>query len=92
MVYLNVAANWAAFAQVNFNVFAPARVGRPWGQFTLTCAEESMEPSSVAVQQEMMGAVTASNVSLVKGASEPWDSVLLARLRFKPDIAEPTSL
>jgi hypothetical protein len=51
-----------------------------------------MEPSSGTVRREMMGAVTASNVSLVKGASEQWDSVLLARLRFKPDIPEPTSL
>ena len=43
-------------------------------------------------QQDMVGAVTASNVSLAKNSSEAWDSVLLARLRFKPDITEPTSL
>ena len=51
-----------------------------------------MEPSRDTVQQDMVGAVTASNVSLVKNSSGPWDSVLLARLRFKPDIPEPTSL
>ncbi|KAI9434573.1 hypothetical protein H4582DRAFT_1818451 [Lactarius indigo] len=78
--------------QVNFNVFASAHVARPWGEFTLTSAEQAMEPSGDTVQQDMVGAVTASNVSLVKNSSEPWDSVLLARLRFKPDIAEPTSL
>jgi len=78
--------------QVNFSVFAPARVGHPWGQFTLTSAEQGMQPSSSAVMQDMVGAVTANNVSLVKGSSEPWDSVLLARLRFKPDLPEPTSL
>ncbi|KAH9014502.1 hypothetical protein EDB85DRAFT_1876352 [Lactarius pseudohatsudake] len=78
--------------QVTFNVFASAHVARPWGEFALTSAEQVMEPSRDPVQQDMVGAVTASNVSLVKNSSEPWDSVLLARLRFKPDIPEPTSL
>ncbi|KAH9985258.1 hypothetical protein BJV77DRAFT_1084863 [Russula vinacea] len=79
--------------QVNFNVFSPARVGRAWGEFTLTSAEQGLQPSSETDQQALMvGAVTANNVSLVKGSSEPWDSVLLARLRFKPDSPEPTSL
>jgi len=78
--------------QVNFNVFASPRAGDPWGEFTLTSAEQAMVPSRDTVQQEMVGAVTASNVSLVKNSSESWDSVLLARLRFKPDIPEPTSL
>lgn len=79
--------------QVNFNVFSPARVGRTWGEFTLTSAEQGLEPSSETEQQDLMvGAVTASNVSRVKGSSEPWDSVLLARLRFKPDSLETTSL
>lgn len=73
-------------------MFAPARVGHPWGEFTLTSAEQGMQPSSSAVMQDMVGAVTAKKVSLVKGSSEPWDSVLLARLRFKPDSPEPTSL
>lgn len=74
-------------------MLSPARVGRVWGQFTLTSAEEGLQPSSETAQQAtMVGAVTASNVSLVKGSSEPWDSVLLARLRFKPDVPEPTSL
>ena len=78
--------------QVNFNVFASPHVGRPWGEFTLSSAEQEMEPSMDTVQQDMVGAVTASNVSLVKNSSEPWDSVLLARLRFKPDLPESTSL
>ena len=74
-------------------MFSPARVGRAWGQFTLTSAEQGLQPSSETEQQDLMvGAVTANNVSLVKGSSEPWDSVLLARLRFKPDLPEPTSL
>jgi abelson tyrosine-protein kinase 1/abelson tyrosine-protein kinase 2 len=74
-------------------VLSPARVGRAWGQFTLTSAEQGLQPSSETEQHDLMvGAVTASNVSFVKGSSEPWDSVLLARLRFKPDLPEPTSL
>jgi len=95
------APNYASFVshshpdgQVNFNVFASPQVGQPWGEFTLTSAEQTMESSTDTVQQEMVGAVTASNVSLVqvKNSSESWDSILLARLRFKPDIPEPTSL
>lgn len=74
-------------------MFSPARVGRTWGEFTLTSAEQGLEPSNETEQPNLMvGAVTASNVSRVKVSSEPWDSVLLARLRFKPDLPEPTSL
>ncbi|KAI9433101.1 hypothetical protein F5148DRAFT_1269391 [Russula earlei] len=78
--------------QVNFNVFSPPRVGRPWGQFELTSAEQAIPLSTGTFQQAMVGAVTADKVSLVKNSSELWDSVLLARLRFKPDVPEPTSL
>ena len=74
-------------------MFSPARVGHTWGEFALTSAEQGLVPSNETEQQDLMvGAVTASNVSRVKGSSEPWDSVLLARLRFKPDLPEPTSL
>ena len=74
-------------------MLSPARVGRAWGKFTLTSAEQGLQPSSEADQQDLMvGAMTANNVSSVKGSSDPWDSVLLARLRFKPDLPEPTSL
>ena len=73
-------------------MFAPARVGDAWGQFTLTSAEQAVPPSSGMGTQDMVGADTAQNVSVVKSSSEPWDSVLLARLRFKPDTPEPTSL
>ena len=81
-----------SYSQVNFNVFASPHEGDPWGEFTLTSAEQAMDPSMDTGQQDMVGAVTASNVSLAKNSSEAWDSVLLARLRFKPDITEPTSL
>ncbi len=74
-------------------MFSPARVGRTWGEFTLTSAEQGLKPlSETELQDLMVGAETASNVSRVKGSSESWDSVLLARLRFKPDLPEPTSL
>ncbi len=74
-------------------MFSPARVGRAWGEFTLTSAEQGLEPSSKMGQQDLMlDALTANNVSIVRDSSEPWDSVLLARLRFKPDLPEPTSL
>jgi hypothetical protein len=55
--------------------------------------EQGLQPSSETEQQDLMvGAVTANYVSFVNGSYEPWDSVLLARLCFKLDIPEPTSL
>jgi abelson tyrosine-protein kinase 1 len=39
----------------------------------------------------MANCQSANKVSMV-GGSDTWDTVLLAPLRFKPDVSEPTSL
>jgi hypothetical protein len=39
----------------------------------------------------MVNCQSANKVSMV-GGSNTWETVLLARLRFKPDVSEPTSL
>ncbi|KAI0049057.1 hypothetical protein FA95DRAFT_1538888 [Auriscalpium vulgare] len=80
--------------QVNFNIYNATKVGQTWGQFSFTAAAQ---PSASVLggpiyHEEMVGnTVSADKVSRVK-ASGPWDTVLLARLRFKPDATEPTSL
>ncbi|THH14319.1 hypothetical protein EW146_g5999 [Bondarzewia mesenterica] len=81
--------------QVNFNVYTGARPGEKWGAFSTTTADLS---SSIIggpmYREEMIGdSLSASKVSQVKvSSSSAWDTVLLARLRFKTDAAEPTSL
>jgi abelson tyrosine-protein kinase 1 len=75
--------------QAHFNVFSSPKGGRPWGTFTTdTNLPEGSGPN---YDEDVPGnPVSASKVSLV-GRSR-WDTVLMARLRFKPDVAEPTSL
>lgn len=45
-------------------------------------------PSYDLEELEEIPRISASKVSCHGG---PWDAVLLARLRFKPDVLEPTS-
>ncbi|EIM84603.1 uncharacterized protein STEHIDRAFT_100616 [Stereum hirsutum FP-91666 SS1] len=81
--------------QINFNVYTGARPGQPWGYFSTTStATLSNSMLGGPVYHESMEGNTdsASKVSSVQSSSAPWDTVLLARLRFKPDVAEPTSL
>lgn len=73
--------------QAHFNVFSAPKTGQPWGTFTTDAEVEGGGPS---YHEPLHGAqVSASQVSATGG---PWDTVLVARLRFKPDVAEPTSL
>lgn len=74
--------------KAHFEVFASLRNGQPWGKFTVSAEaapggpnypEESTIPFSY---NEKVSAVS----------SEDWHSLLLARLRFKPDAPDPTSL
>lgn len=95
------AADYALFVshshpdgQVNFNVFASSKLGQPWGEFSTTTATDlSASAMSGPVYHEEVPRVQAnSKVSRVRKASEPWDTVLVARLRFAPDREEPTVL
>jgi hypothetical protein len=77
------------FRQAHFNVFSAQKKGHPWGTFTTDtniptgcggpCYDEPIREESDS----------DSRVSVV---GEPQKAILLARLRFKPDVMEPTSL
>ncbi|KAH7911476.1 hypothetical protein BJ138DRAFT_1135374 [Hygrophoropsis aurantiaca] len=80
--------------QAYFNVFSPPKVGRAWGTFTTDSVSSS--ESGPSYHEEVPGnAVFAGKISDSRGgnvSSSKWDSLILARLRFKPDVDEPTSL
>jgi len=73
-----------------FNVYATAKDGQPWGVFTTVLASDDPEhgPSYDEPNIEVENRAEATKVSCHGG---PSDTVLLARLRFKPDVLEPTS-
>ncbi|KAK2463882.1 hypothetical protein APHAL10511_004054 [Amanita phalloides] len=75
--------------QVHFNVYAAPRNGQPWGAFT---TDTQVSPKIGGPVYHEALSVTPSSASRVSAAGEGWNSVILARLRFKPDIPEPTSL
>jgi hypothetical protein len=77
--------------QAHFNVFSSPKAGQAWGTFT-TDTEFPEDFRGPSYHEEVPGnPLSASKVSTVGGSSK-WDTVLLARLRFKPDVLEPTSL
>lgn len=74
--------------RVLFNAYSSPQKGQFWGAFNTDTEVDSGGPS---YQEEQMPADSV-NASKVSRWHMGWDSVLLARLRFKPDVAEPTSL
>lgn len=77
--------------QVNFNVFSSAKPGQTWGEFSTT-TESSMTIPGPIYNEPVPIPLSESKVSVVKRTTEPWDTVLIARLRFPPDKDIPTSL
>jgi hypothetical protein len=72
--------------QAHFNVFSSPKSHQPWGTFTT-----DTELGGPSYHEPVPGSpVSASKIS--SQGSYPWNTVLVARLRFKPDILEPTSL
>lgn len=75
---------------MHFNVYSSAKTGQDWGTFTVD-TEMPPELGGPSYHEEIPGnRMSANKVSKVT-SNIPWDSVLLARLRFKPDVSEPTS-
>ncbi|KAL0952988.1 hypothetical protein HGRIS_007199 [Hohenbuehelia grisea] len=74
--------------QAHFNIYSSQREGQPWGTFT-TDTEVSPGLAGPSYHEELGDIQCASKVSVSGGA---WDTVLIAKLRFKPDVLEPTSL
>ena len=78
--------------QVNFNVFTGSRVGQKWGEFSTSTDLGMAAPGGPAYTEEVPLADFYSHVSIVKKPSDPWDTVLIARLRFPTDKDEATIL
>ncbi|KAJ7647115.1 hypothetical protein FB45DRAFT_1099808 [Roridomyces roridus] len=75
--------------QAHFNVFSSTKSGQPWGTFTTDTGSELAGP--YYHEPSVGNPLSASKVSSSSGGSV-WDTVLVARLRFKPDVTEPTSV
>lgn len=73
--------------QAHFNVFQSPKNGQPWGTFTT----DTQLPRGLAGpsynEPSCASAISASKVSKSGG---PCHTVLIAKLRFKPDVLEPT--
>lgn len=75
--------------QAHFNVFSSAKTGNPWGTFTTDTALAAEFGGPSYCEPEAGSALCVSKVSNEDG---PRKTVLVAKLRFKPDVLEPTSL
>ncbi|KAJ6553853.1 hypothetical protein B0H10DRAFT_2169714 [Mycena sp. CBHHK59/15] len=73
--------------QAHFNVFSSPKASQPWGTFTTDAEPEQGGPS---YHEPIHG--TPLSASKVSASGGQWDTVLVARLRFKPDVLDPTSL
>ncbi|KAF8147822.1 hypothetical protein B0H34DRAFT_738281 [Crassisporium funariophilum] len=89
------APNYALFVShshpeghAHFNVYSTPKSGQPWGMFT-TDTEVPRELGPL--YDDEPGDVARLSASKVSSHGGPWDTVLMARLRFKPDVLEPTS-
>ncbi|TFK79567.1 hypothetical protein K466DRAFT_570161 [Polyporus arcularius HHB13444] len=78
--------------QVDFNVYSATRVGQPWGEFTFSFDLSSSFYGGPKYDDEPLADPQYAKKVSSFGNNGRWESVLLARLRFKPDQAEPTSL
>ncbi|KAH8825809.1 hypothetical protein DL96DRAFT_1670173 [Flagelloscypha sp. PMI_526] len=78
--------------QAHFNVFSSPRNGEPWGVFSTDTAIPQEIGGPDYSETNTIKPRTASKVSKTRSNGDKWDTLLVARLRFKPDIAEPTSL
>ncbi|KIP06901.1 hypothetical protein PHLGIDRAFT_106442 [Phlebiopsis gigantea 11061_1 CR5-6] len=78
--------------QVNFNVFTGSQVGQKWGEFSTSTDLAMAAPDGPAYKEEVPLADFWPRISKVKEPGEPWDTVLIARLRFPTDKDEATIL
>ncbi|KAF6756188.1 TKL/TKL-ccin protein kinase [Ephemerocybe angulata] len=72
----------------HFNVYASPKPGQPWGTFTTDSQSLRETGPSYDETNDSRARLEASKVSIHGGS---WDTVLIARLRFKPDATEPTA-
>jgi len=75
--------------QVHFDAAFSPRNGQPWGVFKTDTVIPVGGPS---YSEDVQGAPKWAEKVSPSQASKPWDTVLLARIRFKPDSDQPTAL
>jgi hypothetical protein len=75
--------------QLHFDVYAVPRNAQPWGVFSI---DTQMSPKMGGPIYLESVNVTPSSAFRISNSGDGWNTVLLARLRFKPDSPEPTSL
>ncbi|KAF9647369.1 hypothetical protein BDM02DRAFT_2705085 [Thelephora ganbajun] len=77
--------------QAHFEVFASPRNGQPWGKFAVSTDTTPSVLRGPNYREE--STIPFSYKAKVSETfCSPWHSLLLARLRFKPDAPDPTSL
>lgn len=78
--------------QVNFEVFSAPRSNQPWGRFSVSTDLSSSMIGGPDYHEEPEDSLQSASKVSNTGRGGKWDAVLLARLRFKTDSSEPTSL
>ncbi|TDL14843.1 hypothetical protein BD410DRAFT_796909 [Rickenella mellea] len=78
--------------QVHFNIFSPPRSGQLWGAFSIDTDASPRPQGGPSYHEDVPGTHSWANKVSTVSSSSTWDAVLLARLRFKPDHEDPTSL
>ena len=78
--------------QLDFNVFSATRSGAPWGEFSFSFDLPESFLGGPKYEEERVGSPQYAEKVSTFGNNGRWESVLLARLRFKPDQTDPTSL
>ena len=70
-------------------MYANPKVGEKWGSFTTDT--EVPHDFGPLYDLDDSSEIPRQQKSKVSNHGDPWTAVLLARLRFKPDVLEPTS-
>lgn len=79
--------------QVHFNVYSSNKANQPWGAFTTDTNFPGDGDGPANWRDSYSSArIQSSKVSNHPPNGTPQDTVLLARLRFRPDVLDPTSM
>jgi len=70
-----------------FNAYSNPKVGQSWGTFT---TEKHLEDGPRDGGEDEEPEAPFRSASKVSKYGDQWKTVLVARLRFKPDAVEPT--
>lgn len=71
-------------------MFTSPKAGQKWGAFAIDTSMDQLGGPSY--HEDVPGKTASANKVSEYNTSSPWNSVLLARLRFRPDEDHPTAL